>query len=113
MIKPGVQQPPPGATLDPSTAQDTASPAGEVARPAVNCSRLPDHQQLSSTLRETVVPGDRTANGGLGNHMWAVIVNRDGQVWAVAHSGERVSDQWPSSRAIAAAKANVGHPIVS
>src|SRR5690606_24291307 len=48
---------------------------------------------------------DPQANGGLGNHMWAVLVDRQGVVCAVARSGNASDDQWPGSRGIAASKA--------
>jgi uncharacterized protein GlcG (DUF336 family) len=43
--------------------------------------------------------------GGFKNHFWAVVVNRQGVVCAVAYSGQTQSSQWLSSRQIAAAKA--------
>ena len=48
-----------------------------------------------------VVPGDPEANGGLGNHMWAVVVDRAGVICTVTRSGETFGDQWPGSRSIA------------
>lgn len=48
-------------------------------------------------------------NGGFGFHMWAVVVNRDGLVCAVTHSGNDRGDQWPGSRVIAAQKANTAN----
>ena len=42
---------------------------------------------------------------GLNNDYWAVVVNRQGVVCAVAYSGERRDSQWLLSRQIAAAKA--------
>ncbi|MQA13427.1 MAG: hypothetical protein GEV09_04410, partial [Pseudonocardiaceae bacterium] len=44
-------------------------------------------------------------NGGLGYHMWASVVNRDGVVCAVAFSGPDRDNQWPGSRLISAQKA--------
>ena len=42
---------------------------------------------------------------GLNNNYWAVVVNREGTVCAVAYSGDNISSQWLLSRQIAAAKA--------
>lgn len=69
------------------------------------CNSLPSHQQLTEVLRDVVEPGNEKANGGLGNHMWAAVVNRAGVVCSVSHSGETFDAQWPGSRAIAAKKA--------
>lgn len=87
--------------LLPHAAQAQAQQQGQGA----DCSGVPDHQRLTEALREVVAPGDPTVNGGLGNHMWAVIVNRAGQICTVAHSGETFGDQWLGSRPIAAEKA--------
>jgi uncharacterized protein GlcG (DUF336 family) len=68
---------------------------------------LPTHAQLHAAL----VDAQQTDNGGLGFHMWAVIVNRDGIVTTVCHSGEHPTDQWPASRIIAATKANTANGL--
>src|SRR4030095_5858368 len=47
------------------------------------------------------------ANGGFNLDMWATIVNRDGEVCAVAFTGTDRGDQWPGSRVISAQKANM------
>lgn len=72
---------------------------------APDCGGVPDHGSLTEALRKVVAPGDPEANGGLGNHMWAVVVNRAGVICAVTYSGEAFGDQWPGSRTIAAEKA--------
>src|SRR5438046_7512426 len=41
--------------------------------------------------------------------MWATIVNRDGEVVAIAFSGNDRGDQWPGSRVISAQKANTAN----
>jgi uncharacterized protein GlcG (DUF336 family) len=77
------------------------------ARPAqAGCKDLPSHADLQATL-ESVVAADDSA--GLGNEMWATIVDRDGIVCAVAFSGEDRGDQWPGSRVISAQKANTAN----
>lgn len=99
---PQAQQQPQGQVEQPqeiaqSDAQQPASGEG--------CANLPDHGRLSEQLRTVVSPGDPSANGGLGNPMWAVLVDRYGTVCAVTRTGESVEDQWLGSRAIAAGKA--------
>jgi uncharacterized protein GlcG (DUF336 family) len=54
----------------------------------------------------SAVAPNQAANGGLGNHMWATLVDRDGIVCAVAFTGANRNQQWPGSRAISAQKAN-------
>jgi len=75
-----------------------------------NCAGLPDYSKLKSTLIATVKEGEQ-ANGGLGNQMWAVVVNRDGIVCAVTFSGPDRSAEWPGSRMIAAEKANTANAL--
>jgi uncharacterized protein GlcG (DUF336 family) len=89
------------AALVPASVQAQDQQQGQAA----DCSGVPDHQRLTEVLREVVAPGDPTVNGGLGNHMWAVMVNRAGQICTVAHSGEGFGNQWLGSRPIAAEKA--------
>jgi uncharacterized protein GlcG (DUF336 family) len=59
------------------------------------------HQELRSQL----IAADTADSTGLNNHYWAVVVNRDGRVCAVAFSGGGRDAQWFLSRQIAAAKA--------
>jgi uncharacterized protein GlcG (DUF336 family) len=87
------------------TAQDAPEPGEQGAAPASDCADAPDHRRLTEALRQVVAPGDPEPNGGLGNHMWAVAVNRAGVICTVTHSGESFGDQWPGSRTIAAEKA--------
>ncbi len=75
---------------------------------APGCAELPDHSKLRTALTATVKEGENS-NGGLGNQMWAVVVNRDGIVCAVAFSGPGRGAQWPGSRIIAAEKANTAN----
>lgn len=69
------------------------------------CGPLPNYEQLSQVLREVVTPGDTETNGGLGNHMWATVVDRSGAICVVTRSGESFGEQWPGSRGISAEKA--------
>ena len=70
------------------------------------CSSLPGWSALKSALTSVVNNG---ANGGLGNNMWAVIVDTSGIVCAVTYSGSSYTSQWLGSRAIAAQKASTGN----
>ena len=60
-----------------------------------------NHQLLKSGLLDA----DAIDSSGLNNHYWAVVVNREGIVCAVAFSGPDRDSQWLLSRQIAAAKA--------
>lgn len=62
------------------------------------------HAALTKALK-SVAP-NKTANGGLGNQMWATIVDQDGKVCAVTFTGATRVSQWPGSRVISAQKAN-------
>lgn len=68
-----------------------------------------EHGRLADILKKSVKPSGGPSNGGLDNNEWAAVVNRDGVVCAVAFSGNKVGDQWPGSRAIAAQKANAAN----
>jgi len=56
-------------------------------------------------LQQQLVQADKLDSTGFKNHYWAVVVNRDGVVCAVAFSGQNRDSQWLLSRQIAAAKA--------
>ncbi len=71
-----------------------------------SCNDLPSHASLTNEIQNVVNAG---GNGGLANHMWATIVDRDGIVCQVAKSGQDRGDQWPGSRAISAQKANAAN----
>jgi uncharacterized protein GlcG (DUF336 family) len=70
-----------------------------------------DHSAPLAALKASVKPCGGPSNGGLDNHMWAAIVNRQGIVRAVCYSGNDVGDQWPGSRAIAIEKANTANAL--
>lgn len=102
------QQQPQAPPQQRGPGQQPLEPTGQQSQAAAGtdgCAALPDHATLTDRLREIVVPGDRHANGGLGNHVWAVTVERGGVICAITRSGQRVDDQWLGSRAIAASKA--------
>ena len=75
------------------------------------CQGLPSHADLRDALAAVVDtdPNDGLDNAGLGNEMWASVVDRDGVVCAVAFSGQDRNDQWPGSRVISAQKANTAN----
>lgn len=70
-----------------------------------NCSNLPGVDQLKSLLSKA--PNDGGDEGGLfhGKREWAAVVDRQGQVCAVAVSTSDPTQVWPGSLAIAKAKA--------
>ena len=71
----------------------------------VSAGSLPNHAQLQAALKTVVAE----KNGGLGFHMWATLVDRDGVVRAVVFSGKERGEQWPGSRTISAQKANTAN----
>jgi uncharacterized protein GlcG (DUF336 family) len=72
---------------------------------ADNCSNVPTASQLRQYLKTASVT--QTPIGGLfeGTRMWAAVVNRDGELCAVAFSTDQAGGVWPGSQAIAKAKA--------
>ena len=68
---------------------------------------LPTHAGFQAALRRA----QSSDNGGLGNHMWGTLVDREGVVVAVAFTGDEVGDQWPGSRLISAEKANTANGL--
>ena len=70
-----------------------------------------DHTALVTALKAAIAPTGGPSNGGLDNHMWASVVDRQGVVRAVCYSGDDVGDQWPGSRAIAIEKANTANAL--
>ena len=56
-------------------------------------------------LRHALVKAAGQDSTGLNNEYWAVVVDREGVVCAVAYSGGSIDAQWLLSRQIAAAKA--------
>ena len=69
------------------------------------CRDLPSHSELEAAL----IVARNTANGGFSLDMWGTIVNRGGEVCAVAFTGANRGDQWPGSRVISAQKANTAN----
>jgi len=69
------------------------------------CTGLPTQSDLKTALTNA----QGTANGGFGLQMWATVVDRDGEVCAVAFTGVDRGDQLPGSRVISAQKANTAN----
>lgn len=69
------------------------------------------YEALRNALRECVKPAGGPTNGGLDNHMWATVIDRNGVVQAVCYSGDEPGDQWPGSRSVAIAKANTANGL--
>jgi uncharacterized protein GlcG (DUF336 family) len=67
--------------------------------------------QLKKALKAAVKPGGGPSNGGFDNNEWAAVVLRDGTICALTFSGDKATDQWPGSRAIAAEKANTANAL--
>ena len=88
----------------PALAQWSAGSGGNAGNGG--CNALPKWQALKSALTTAV---HESGNGGLGNNMWATIVDNGGIVCAVAFSGADYTSQWLGSRVISAQKANTGN----
>ncbi|WP_120501503.1 heme-binding protein [Roseovarius sp. EL26] len=89
------------------TALGFAMAAGQAA--ALDCSDLPDHAALTEALKASTASTSETINGGLELNMWVSLVNRDGEICAIAMTGDDRGDQWPGSRVISAQKANTAN----
>jgi len=70
-----------------------------------NCGNLPNNAALRTALASAL----SAENSGLNNQMWTTIVDRDGDVCAVAFSGMNRGAEWPGSRVISAQKANTAN----
>jgi len=69
------------------------------------CNGMPDNPTLKAALISAVA----AEGSGLNNQMWATIVDRDGNVCAIAFTGVNRGAQWPGSRIISAQKANTAN----
>lgn len=83
----------------------TFATAGTVTVPPAGCASLPSQATLKAALKAA-----RAAdNGGFNLDMWGTVVNRAGEVCAVAFTGTDFGAQWPGSRVISAQKANTAN----
>lgn len=85
---------------NPALADDDDERRGG-AREASQCNQLPDYHALRTALRDAVA----TETSGYDFDMWAVIVDRDGIVCAVAFSGADRHSQLFGARVLSAQKA--------
>jgi uncharacterized protein GlcG (DUF336 family) len=69
------------------------------------CFGLPGYAALQAAITKATA----IETSGLNNQMWATIVDRNGNVCAVAFSGVNRGAQWPGSRVISAQKANTAN----
>jgi uncharacterized protein GlcG (DUF336 family) len=86
--------------------RDDSHPAATATPPrSKGCSDVPDAAALKKLLQDA--PSQNGDAGGLnhGKSMWGAIVNRDGELCALAVSTEDMAATWPGSRGIAIAKA--------
>lgn len=75
---------------------------------AAGCSDLPNQKDLRAALSSANSAIDLTLN----NEMWGTIVDEDGTVCAVAHTGDdALQSQWLASRVISAQKANTANSL--
>jgi uncharacterized protein GlcG (DUF336 family) len=93
--------PPPPANRARSPAVDTSSPPQHLGG---RCSGLPTSEELRQSLRAVPTQADA---GGLtgGKYEWGAVVNREGELCAIAVATDDPSAAWPGSQAIAKAKA--------
>ena len=82
-----------------------AALCASTAASAADCGGLPAYVALKAALVAAVA----AETSGLDLQMWATVVNRDGEVCAVAFSGANRGSQWPGSRVISAQKANTAN----
>lgn len=98
--------------FDSSLETTDFSPRSNIADVEVSsqaCNDLPSHAALTTALDSSVALTGGPTNGGFDLNMWAALVNRDGIVCAIVHTGLTRSDQWPGSRVISAQKANTAN----
>src|SRR5262245_10364890 len=93
-------------TTSPAASVDRRdSPLPDTQPGLEGCKELPAH----AALKKALAAAQAEPNGGLGFHMWATVVDRDGNVCNVAFTGSDRGDQWPGSRVISAQKANTAN----
>lgn len=102
----------PGARSESLTHEPLPRPLGVEPGPSVppvpaslaTCSSLPTAAQLRTWLRAAPEQGDAGGLAG-GKFEWAAVVNRAGELCAVAVTTDDPSAAWPGSQGIAKAKA--------
>ena len=91
--------------LTPGACGDESAVGPATVAAKRSASGLPDYGALRAAL-ETARAGQ---NGGFNLEMWGTVVDRTGEVVAVAFTGDLAGDQWPGSRVISAQKANTAN----
>jgi uncharacterized protein GlcG (DUF336 family) len=94
--------------------RDESRPAASATPPrSQGCQDLPDRGALEKLLKEA--PSQNGDAGGLnhGKAMWGALVNRDGELCALAVSTDDGPASWPGSRGIAMAKASTANAFSS
>src|SRR3954463_10488974 len=89
-----------------TTTADRSARADGAAQPrSRGCDELPTAATLKQLLQNA--PAQNGDAGGLnhGKAMWGALVNRNGEICALAVSTEDTAATWPGSRGIAMAKA--------
>ena len=69
------------------------------------CADLPNYEAFKKAL----VEARAATNGGLNFDMWGTLLDRSGEVCAVAYTGSNLNAQWLGSRVISAQKANTAN----
>ena len=94
--------------------RDESHPAPSPSPPrSKGCSDVPTAADLKRLLQ--AAPAQNGDAGGLnhGKAMWGAVVDRDGQLCALAVSTEDLAATWPGSRGIAIAKASTANAFSS
>jgi uncharacterized protein GlcG (DUF336 family) len=97
-----------------STARDESQPASSpTPARSKGCDDLPNASDLKKLLQ--AAPAQNGDAGGLnhGKFMWAALVNRNGELCALAVSTDDAAATWPGSRGIAIAKASTANAFSS
>jgi len=81
------------------------APTAARASGGPDCAGLPTTAQLKAMLVSAPTTGGSAGGLFLGQRMWGAVVNRHGEVCAVAASTSDPTQVWPGSQAIAKAKA--------
>jgi len=94
--------------------RDASHPAPSASPPrSKGCEDVPSAAELKRLLQ--AAPAQNGDAGGLnhGKAMWGALVDRDGQLCALAVSTEDLAATWPGSRGIAIAKASTANGFSS
>jgi uncharacterized protein GlcG (DUF336 family) len=101
---------PTNATTTPGAAQQAQSQPGDAA--GGGCAALPDADHLKQLLKDAPGKGEAGGIAG-GRYSWAAVVDRKGELCALAVSSDDQTATWPGSRGIAIAKASTANGFSS